>query len=93
MQLKFLITFLLIGQFLLGQTGKHIKISGTKCSLIPPDGFIAATNFSGFQNAETGASIMINEMPANFQQSRLVFQSVFYHQLNTKGRQTYISPL
>jgi len=67
MQLKFLLIFLFIGQLSFGQTSKHIKISGTKCSLIPPDGFITATTFSGFQNAETGASIMINEFPAPYQ--------------------------
>jgi len=67
MELKFLLVFFLIGQLSFGQTDKHIRISGTKCSLIPPDGFIAATNFSGFQNAETGASIMINEIPAPYQ--------------------------
>jgi hypothetical protein len=59
--------FLIFGQIAYGQTEIPIKVSGTKCSLIPPGGFAAATTFSGFQNAETGASIMINEIPAPFQ--------------------------
>jgi hypothetical protein len=63
----FLLAFLFLGQLTFGQTEKHIKVSGTKCSLIPPNGFMAATTFSGFQNAETGASIMINELPAPYQ--------------------------
>ncbi len=67
MQFRLLLTFLLVGHFALGQTDKHIKIAGTKCSIIPPAGFVAATNFSGFQNAETGSSIMINELPAPYQ--------------------------
>lgn len=66
MKNKFLLAFLLVGQIAFGQTEKLIKVSGTKCSLIPPSGFVAATNFSGFQNAETGASIMINELPAPY---------------------------
>jgi hypothetical protein len=44
------------------QTQQLVKIAGTKCSLIPPSGFVVATRFSGFQSAETGASIMINEL-------------------------------
>lgn len=67
MQLRLLLTCLLIGQLSFGQTDKHVKVSGTKCSLIPPNGFVAATSFSGFQNAETGASIMINELPWPYQ--------------------------
>lgn len=67
MKNRLLLTFLLLGQIAFGQTEKLIKVLGTKCSLIPPSGFIAATTFSGFQNAETGASIMINELPAPYQ--------------------------
>ncbi|MEJ7677776.1 MAG: hypothetical protein WKG06_07900 [Segetibacter sp.] len=67
MQLRLLLTCLLIGQLSFGQTDKHVKVSGTKCSLIPPNGFVAVTSFSGFQNAETGASIMINELPWPYQ--------------------------
>jgi hypothetical protein len=68
MQYRLLLTFLLIGHFTFAQTDKHIKVPGTKCSLIPPSGFVATTNFSGFQSSETGASIMINELPAPYQQ-------------------------
>lgn len=59
--------FLLGAQIALAQTEKHTKVPGTKCSIIPPAGFVAASAFSGFQNAETGASIMINELPAPYQ--------------------------
>lgn len=64
---RILLAFLLLGQIAFGQTEKLIKVSGTKCSLIPPSGFVTATNFSGFQNVETGASIMINELPVPYQ--------------------------
>jgi hypothetical protein len=68
MQFRFFLALLLIGHVAFGQTNKHIKVLGTKCSLIPPSGFVPAANFSGFQNTETGASIMINELPAPYQQ-------------------------
>lgn len=67
MKIRFLLSLLLFGQIVFGQTEKLTKVSGTKCSLIPPSGFVAATTFSGFQNVETGASIMINELPAPYQ--------------------------
>ena len=67
MKNKLLLTFLFLAQIALGQTEKLTKVPGTKCSLIPPTGFVPATTFSGFQNAETGASIMINELPAPYQ--------------------------
>jgi PsbP-like protein len=67
MKNRFLLTLLFFTQITFGQTEKHIKVSGTKCSMIPPNGFVAATTFSGFQNAEKGASIMINELPAPYQ--------------------------
>lgn len=47
--------------------GEHVKIPGTRCSLIPPSGFVASTTFGGFQNVENGASIMVNEIPAPYQ--------------------------
>jgi len=67
MKIRLLVSLLLFGQIAFGQTEKLTKVSGTKCSLIPPSGFVAATTFSGFQNVETGASIMINELPAPYQ--------------------------
>jgi hypothetical protein len=39
-------------------------IAGTKYSLAPPDGFVPAASFSGFQHDSLGASIMLSEMPA-----------------------------
>ncbi len=66
MKLLLLLPFILLAQIAPAQTGKHIKVPGTKCSLVPPAGFVAATTFSGFQNEETGASIMVNELPAPY---------------------------
>lgn len=62
-----LLIFLILGQITFGQTEKLIKVPGTKCSMIPPVGFVASTTFGGFQNAEIGASIMINELPTSYQ--------------------------
>lgn len=67
MQFRLLFTLLLIAQFSFGQSDKHIKVTGTKCSIIPPEGFVSSTTFSGFQDPETGAAIMINELPAPYQ--------------------------
>jgi hypothetical protein len=66
----------------LAQSEKHQKIAGTKCSLIPPEGFVAVTNFSGFQNVKTGASIMITEMPAPVQ---TIAESFTANELKAKG--------
>jgi hypothetical protein len=66
MKLNFLFLLIFIGQIGAAQTDKHVKINGTKCSMVPPSGFSVATNFSGFQNLSTGASIMINELPAPY---------------------------
>lgn len=68
MRKRILLAILLVGNLAFGQAGKHIKVPGTKCSIIPPVGFVATNAFSGFQSPETGASIMINELPAPYQQ-------------------------
>jgi hypothetical protein len=67
MKIKPLLSFLLLAQLAWGQSEKHIQVAGTKCSLIPPVGFVPATSFSGFQQAATGSSIMINELPGPYQ--------------------------
>ena len=54
-------------QITFGQTENRMTVSGTKCSMIPPEGFVAASTFSGFQQVASGASIMINEIPAPYQ--------------------------
>lgn len=43
---------------------KLIAVAGTKISLIPPQGFISATRFPGFQQQSTNSSIVVTEMPA-----------------------------
>lgn len=60
-----LLTFLIFSAgYCLAQSGNPVSIPGTKYSLIPPNGFEIAKQFSGFQNISTGASIMLNELPA-----------------------------
>ena len=39
-------------------------VPGTSGSLVPLEGFIFADGFAGFMNEDTGASVMIMEMPA-----------------------------
>ena len=48
------------------KTTKHINIQGTQTFIIPPEGFEKASNFVGFQQNTTGASIMILEMPGPY---------------------------
>jgi hypothetical protein len=40
-----------------------VAIPGTTVTLAPPDGFTSSTQFSGFENKETGASVLIVEFP------------------------------
>lgn len=65
MKKNILITLLLISIFSFAQNSS-ILIPGTKYSMIPPEGFTLSTGFSGFQNNETGASIMIMDIPASY---------------------------
>jgi hypothetical protein len=51
------------------KTDKHKQIAGTKFFLIPPTGFIPATNFQGFQQMNSGASILVMEIPGPFTES------------------------
>jgi len=44
------------------------NVTGTKCSMAPPKGFIPGVGFSGFQQAESGASIIVAEFPAPYKQ-------------------------
>jgi hypothetical protein len=48
------------------QANAPVRVSGTQVSLTPPEGFRPSTRFSGFENAETQASIMISELPGPF---------------------------
>jgi len=65
MRLKLFFLLLIAGNAAFSQTARKV-IAGTKYSMIPPDGFVAAVNFSGFQHNETGSSIMVSEIPTNF---------------------------
>ncbi|NNV55113.1 PsbP-related protein [Limnovirga soli] len=67
MKIRLLVSILAFAQIVFAQTDKLSKVSGTKCSLVAPSGFVAATSFSGFQNIKNGASIVINELPTPYQ--------------------------
>lgn len=43
------------------QPKQPVPVTGTRVSLVPPSGFTPATQFSGFQQEETGASILVVE--------------------------------
>lgn len=82
MKIKILLFFIAVTTFASGQTENHKVIAGTKCSIIPPAGFVPATNFSGFQNNGSGASIMVTELPAPVQ---AVSEGFTASALKTKG--------
>lgn len=67
MKLKLLLSFLLLSQFAFSQINKRTAVAGTHCSMVPPDGFVAATDFRGFQNAELRESIVVTELPAPYE--------------------------
>lgn len=62
---KYLLFLILFG-FQNSYSQKAVSISGTKYSIVPPEGFSTASNFSGFQNVEKGSSIMITELPNSY---------------------------
>lgn len=64
------------------QNARPIQVAGTRYSLIPPEGFVAATNFSGFQHPENGASVMVSELPAPYAELSKAFTA---DALKTKG--------
>lgn len=64
----FSIALIFILQLSFGQDNQYVKIPGTVYSLIPPDGFELSSDFTGFESIENGASIMVNEIPAPYQQ-------------------------
>ena len=50
-------------------TEDHKQIPGTKFFIVPPTGFVAATSFQGFQQINSGASILVIEIPGPFSES------------------------
>ncbi len=67
MKYKLIIALIFWAHVATAQTGNPVAIAGTKCSMVPPATFVPATRFSGFQNEENGASIMLTELPAPYQ--------------------------
>ncbi|GMN07752.1 hypothetical protein MTsPCn5_31410 [Croceitalea sp. MTPC5] len=47
-------------------TDAHVDVEGTKISMVPPKGFTKAANFAGFQQDESGSSIMVLDLPGPF---------------------------
>ncbi|MFT6500884.1 MAG: hypothetical protein ACJASQ_000994 [Crocinitomicaceae bacterium] len=54
-------------------TKEHKNVTGTKVSLIPAIGFTKADNFNGFQQNESGSSIMVVEMPTSISALKVTF--------------------
>lgn len=60
-----LLLFLVFYHFSFAQNAP-VVIPGTKFSMVPPEGFVLSTNFSGFQSNETGSSIVVADFPASY---------------------------
>lgn len=67
MKIIVLLSLLAVHISTFGQIENAQHIPGTKCSLIPPKGFVLAKEFSGFQNSDIRASIIIIELPGPFE--------------------------
>lgn len=52
----------------LSASQNYTPVRATRVSLIKPEGFTEAKNFSGFQQDSTGASIVVTELPAPYSQ-------------------------
>lgn len=50
------------------------QVAGTSVSIDPPPGFVAADRFSGFFDRERGASIMVSDIPGDFEQTGAAFR-------------------
>ncbi|MBI3219943.1 MAG: hypothetical protein HYZ44_10555 [Bacteroidetes bacterium] len=66
------------------KTEKHQPVAGTKFFLIPPSGFVSATSFQGFQQTNTGSSILLMEIPGPFSETTRGFNE---QGLKTQGVQ------
>lgn len=73
------LTLLLLPFFCQAQ---RIDIPNTKYSIVPPPNFTLSQKFSGFQNTEIGASIMVNELAAPYEE---VAKGLTTEQLGTRG--------
>lgn len=63
--------WILVGVFvalLAGPATAEDRVPGTAVTLTPPVGFSAASQFTGFQNEKSGASIAVTEVPAPVRQ-------------------------
>ena len=77
-----------------------VPVPGTGVSLMPPPGFVAATQFPGFGQEESGASIMVTEIPgpyaevtAGFSKGGLVSQGmtlVSKQEITLEGRKALL---
>src|SRR5687767_7030540 len=52
-----------------------ILVVGTRISLTPPVGFVASSQFPGFEQASSGASIMVTEIAGPFSEVSAGFSS------------------
>ncbi|MEO5977098.1 MAG: hypothetical protein ABIS36_14440 [Chryseolinea sp.] len=63
-------------------TDKHKQIKGTRFLLIPPNVFVEAVNFQGFQQLDNNASILVIEIPEPFSETLKAFSN---QTLKTQG--------
>jgi len=63
-----LISILTFGQkeIINTKTANHKQIKGSKIFIIPPEGFVEANNFQGFQQSTSSSSIILTEIPGPF---------------------------
>lgn len=58
-----------------GISETHVMVQGTTIHMVPPQDFTMAVNFSGFQQDESGSSIMVLDLPAPFSEISSAFSA------------------
>ena len=61
MRFRLLFLALFLGPVTFGQ-GAQVRIPGTNCSLIPPEGFVLSREKSGFIDSAAAASVVVGEV-------------------------------
>ena len=66
MKIRIIFAVAVLALGLLANSQKPVHVIGTKIEIVPPAGFSKAERFTGFISEETGASIMIVELPVDY---------------------------
>jgi hypothetical protein len=69
-----LILLILAADTASAQKGVPVTVEGTHVRMVPPENFSPSRNFFGFQDEDTGSSIMVSELPTPWSQISGAFE-------------------